>query len=928
MVKLQREYDFVNTHTKYTYEYIIKEILDKDEDIKGYKNIKPNPSINNNVHIANEIYAFFLAHYFKAKDVYYQNKKLTNININNKEINIIDIGSNIGTVTFAYIDFIIENNENINCVINIIFIEADSYRVRLLKKAIDKYTELSALKINYCIINKYYEDSVENICKKNFEGDTIILISNLLRWIKDLDKFKQELINNINKINNEVKCNVVNIETTSYDANKKLIRLYEEIDNFSNKDNDIVRAIYWNKKMPRFKNICGCYYWDQKGVKKYKSDKSYYYGYIIKDNDLCMTGSIEYISKAYYKALYTVRNYYLYDNLEIKYINSNLGIVIKYISELIKQGKFIEDYEYQYRIKKNKNEYRALYIDDFINDIINTSILITKGLKFDDLQNDKISFGNRLNHDLESPFTFNIYYEQYFAKYKKQEEVYMKKYKYYYKIDLKQYYNNIYIEKLLDKHKLKNGFGSKWYDKMIKCFTNKELYDCQHGYGLAQGPDISHLLANMYLQDFDEWYLDKYKNDSMIRYVDDIIIFANSKEECESIYNESKIYLEKELNLKIGEKKTEHGYTNLNIDKKDDIYFQEVIEESNLILRSIYKLDKNNFNKYKNNPEQFISIYQKCLNKMGIHLSKEWLNIKIDKELSFLQRLKNKIQKDRKLLSWLKSKYIYDISVRLGDIPENFSEDEIDNWYYKFSKNNKKYVNRISKLAQVLDNKLEDILKETKYGKITSKDAKSIFKFTMNKLQVFKSPNIMKYIDDIYEYYPYCNKKILSSYTELGTYIRKCLEDSKLKTDLYDYAIYIWLLGEYKNEENLDKIEEIFRKSYNNESFINTLATESLLKIGKVTEAFKEELLNGILNSNNYYFSRNKLLLISAYCTNQQLNDVINSINNVNDERINIFISWLVNNNGTNIINKIEEIPKNIKQKYPDYPISNEYLSL
>lgn len=920
-----KEYYNIHSNTKKVYNYVINDIFDKDNSIIGYKFLKPNLSIGGYYRFANETYAYFLTHYFKAIDVFKENEELLHLNMNTNVINIIDIGANIGTVTFACLDYLVEVYKKINITINIIFVEVDNNRVKILDKAIKKYIQVSNLNIKYSIIEQKYEESIEDISKVIEQADTLILISNLLNWISDIEIFRDKLLDNMNCIDDEYQCNVINIETRSNNANVKLIDIYNKI---SEMDSNI-RNIYINKRMPRFNNIEGCYYYDQKGVEKFNKSYEYYYGYIINDSDLCKTKNLDYIKKAYYKSVYSARRYFLFDQLEIKYTNSNLDNVIRFIQNNIENNSHINYFEYQYRFKKKKDEYRSMYLDDFMNDIINTTILITKGIKIDNIQNDEISYGNRLNKDLESPFTFNNYYEQYFIKYQEEAKKLSKLYSYYYKIDLRKFYNNIVQEKIKEEFFYNNRYGDKFYDKAIEYFVDKKLDQCNDGKGLAQGPDISHLLANLYLHKFDKWYLEQFPKTNMIRYVDDIIIFANGEEEATRIYNKCSRYLKENLNLEIGADKTEKGYTINYKMTEENSYIKDVINDSNVLLRSIYKLDKRNYERYKENPEEFIAIYQECLKRIGINLSKEWINIKINTEIKFLDKLKNKIKDVKRLISWVKKKEIYVSKVKLGNIPYDLSEEEINKWADKFSKSNKKYLVKLNNLKLKLDRNLEQLISTAKNNNESVKDIKSNFKFTLNKAGIFKINNMNRYIQDIYELFPYCNKVAFANYGELYDFIFNKLNEISLNSKDYDYAIYIWLLGEYKNTKVLKNLEDIYWYSYNEkEYFINTLVTEALLKIGQVTDEILRKITEEPKIEEDYYLIRNKLLLIKCFSNIDTQKEIIERYDSISDERVRMFLEWISRVKVKNILDIVEDIPQAIKGKYPDYPITNEYLSL
>lgn len=119
-------------------------------------------------------------------------------------------------------------------------------------------------------------------------------------------------------------------------------------------------------------------------------------------------------------------------------------------------------------------------------------------------------------------------------------------------------------------------------------------------------------------------------------------------------------------------------------------------------------------------------------------------------------------------------------------------------------------------------------------------------------------------IKDIETYFPYYNKKVLSSYNECYQYVKNQLIDEEIKYTSYDYAINIWLLGEYGNED-------------------------SLL----------------ILNITN------------------DIEDILEDLEkrSFKEQRVNIFIEWIKDNRGYNILDRIENIRKEYKENYPTYPI-------
>ena len=72
--------------------------------------------------------------------------------------------------------------------------------------------------------------------------------------------------------------------------------------------------------------------------------------------------------------------------------------------------------------------------------------------------------------------------------------------------------------------------------------------------GSPQGGVISPLIANIYLDQYDQYM--KSRGHRIVRYADDILVLCKSKSAAENALQVSRSYLEKELELKVNEEKT------------------------------------------------------------------------------------------------------------------------------------------------------------------------------------------------------------------------------------------------------------------------------------------------------------------------------------------------------------------------------------
>lgn len=107
---------------------------------------------------------------------------------------------------------------------------------------------------------------------------------------------------------------------------------------------------------------------------------------------------------------------------------------------------------------------------------------------------------------------------------------------YYIKLDVRKYYpsidNGIMKEKI--RKVVKDRLVLKFFDTIID----------SHPYGLPIGNYISQLLANLYLNDFDRWAVKLPGIVGYLRYCDDIILIARSKEALWDALKKVRVYMD------------------------------------------------------------------------------------------------------------------------------------------------------------------------------------------------------------------------------------------------------------------------------------------------------------------------------------------------------------------------------------------------
>ena len=117
------------------------------------------------------------------------------------------------------------------------------------------------------------------------------------------------------------------------------------------------------------------------------------------------------------------------------------------------------------------------------------------------------------------------------------------------KADIKHYFEEINHDILL------NIISKKIRDEkviwLVKKILESEEYSKINFKGMPLGNHTSQFLANVYLNDFDHFVKNKLKCKYYIRYVDDFVIFNNSKEQLILWKNSINSFLKRKLNLEL-----------------------------------------------------------------------------------------------------------------------------------------------------------------------------------------------------------------------------------------------------------------------------------------------------------------------------------------------------------------------------------------
>lgn len=111
--------------------------------------------------------------------------------------------------------------------------------------------------------------------------------------------------------------------------------------------------------------------------------------------------------------------------------------------------------------------------------------------------------------------------------------------KYFLKLDVKKYFDSISHKKL--KELLLRIIKDKQCLNLL--FSIIDSYNVSDGYGLPIGNLTSQFFANYYLSPLDHFVLEKLNPKGYVRYMDDIIVFSDSKGELKNIYKEMQNFI-------------------------------------------------------------------------------------------------------------------------------------------------------------------------------------------------------------------------------------------------------------------------------------------------------------------------------------------------------------------------------------------------
>lgn len=121
------------------------------------------------------------------------------------------------------------------------------------------------------------------------------------------------------------------------------------------------------------------------------------------------------------------------------------------------------------------------------------------------------------------------------------------------KMDIAKYFENI------DRNVLYNIILGKIKDEKFLCLTRKildstKVWDTKPGVSLPIGNYCSQMFANIYLGELDKYLKEKLHIKYVFRYMDDVVVFLETKEKAKEVLKLTRIFLNEKLHLELNKK--------------------------------------------------------------------------------------------------------------------------------------------------------------------------------------------------------------------------------------------------------------------------------------------------------------------------------------------------------------------------------------
>jgi len=529
------------------------------------------------------------------------------------------------------------------------------------------------------------------------------------------------------------------------------------------------------------------------------------------------------IKSAYYK-LKKYHNYddaLFFDEFDFEQFENNLDIYAQYISLYFQQKEeipFLGYLEVNFPKKVNENgemQYRQMAYSTIFDQVIIQSIFNVISIIFEEnFQNS--SYGYRFNTDILNTTDIFRDWREYYPQFRSNVLNANRKSETKYRIscDISKFYDNIKHGILIQQ--IQKYITDDYIFATVKRIVELYKYDKNNKKGLPQGPAYARILANLYLNKFDE-EISQYVT-GYYRYVDDIFLFFKEKKDAEDGLKKVVILLDK-LDLALSQdakkkpkivKASEEGDL---VNYLDSIRYG-IFEEFKFI--DILSTEEEIQNFYKiveektipHNPQKIIEINDDIptiiylISKnfpFSIQLKKKIpaiVNYLVEKNIFFPKRLKSK-----------KHKFIfYDLIHLFSKININLVifYQNLDNCHkiyfflclYYIYKNQEKYKEELKKITKINLKSDNPFLKG--YAVIIAKKIK-LEEFFLNE-------ECIKDILNSESYFPKLKLFSCINYFELTVELRSLIQNYLKPSSNYVIRKYFLSNLSYKNAEHSDDL--------------------------------------------------------------------------------------------------------------------------
>ena len=255
----------------------------------------------------------------------------------------------------------------------------------------------------------------------------------------------------------------------------------------------------------------------------------------IKNEELVETiSSTENIKSAYWKLkkYHEYEDALFFDEFDFKQFEDNLDIYAQYISLYFQQKEeipFLGYLEVNFPKKNNEDgelEYRKMAYSTIFDQVIIQSIFNVISIIFEENFQDS-SYGYRFNRDVMNANNIFRDWREYYPQFRSNilNENRKSGTKYRISCDISKFYDNIRHDILIQQ--IQKYITDDYIFATVKRIVELYKYEEEVQKGLPQGPAYARILANLYLNRFDE-KISQYAT-SYYRYVDDIFIFFENE---------------------------------------------------------------------------------------------------------------------------------------------------------------------------------------------------------------------------------------------------------------------------------------------------------------------------------------------------------------------------------------------------------------